>query len=206
MPTVGIVDYGMGNLRSVEKGLLKVGVDAELCADPGKLGSYDGLVLPGVGAFGDAIDHLRSRGMDSVLLEFIDSGRHLLGICLGLQLLFDYSEEHGRNRGLGVIPGRVIRLPDTVKVPHMGWNVLNINHDVPIFKGIASGSRFYFVHSFYCEPTGEEWTFGTTSYGLEFTCAAGRDNVWGLQFHPEKSSLLGLEILANFGRMVAEGL
>lgn len=204
MPTVGIVDYGVGNLRSVEKGLLKVGVDAELCADPGKLGSYDGLVLPGVGAFGDAIDHLRSRGMDSVLLEFIDSGRHLLGICLGLQLLFDYSEEHGMNQGLGVIPGRVMRLPDTVKVPHMGWNVLNIKRGVPLFKGIASGSRFYFVHSFYCDPAGEEWTIGTTSYGLEFTCAAGRDNVWGLQFHPEKSSLLGLEILANFGRMVSE--
>jgi len=203
MPQVGIIDYGMGNLRSVEKGLQKVGVDAELCGDPDRLPSYDGLVLPGVGAFGDAMENLKSRGVDRVILDYLDTGKQLLGICLGLQLLFDYSEEHGRSDGLGVIPGRVTRLPDKVKVPHMGWNVLDAREDVPIFAGIVPGSRFYFVHSFYCEPSDDSWTIGTTDYGLEFTCAAGRGNVWGLQFHPEKSSLLGLEILGNFGRMVA---
>jgi imidazole glycerol-phosphate synthase subunit HisH len=205
MPKVGIVDYGMGNLRSVQKGLQKVGAEAELCADPGQLNAFDGLILPGVGAFGDAMDNIRSRGLDKALKERISSGTQLLGICLGLQLLFDYSEEHGRNEGLGVIPGRVIRLPDGVKVPHMGWNVLNMKRDVPLFEGLSDGDRFYFVHSFYCEPTGEEWTIGTTPYGLDFTCAARNNNVWGLQFHPEKSSLLGLKILDNFKNMVAEG-
>jgi len=204
MPKVGIVDYGMGNLRSVEKGLQKVGAEAELCADPERLSAFDGLVLPGVGAFGDAIDNLRSRGLDKALIDYISNGGQFLGICLGLQLLFDYSEEHGRNEGLGVIPGRVLRLPSTVKVPHMGWNVLNKKKDIPLFKGLTDGSRFYFVHSFYCEPAGEEWTIGTTSYGLEFTCAARKANVWGVQFHPEKSSLLGLKILKNFSAMAAE--
>jgi len=206
MPVVGIVDYGMGNLRSVEKGLQKVGVESEHCSDPDRLDSFDGLVLPGVGAFGDAMNNLHNLGLDRGLLDYLDSGRHLLGICLGLQLLFEYSEEHGRNEGLGIIPGRVIRLPDTVKVPHMGWNVLGVKREVPLFAGVKPGSRFYFVHSFYCEPSDESWTIGSTDYGLEFTSAAGKDNVWGLQFHPEKSSLLGLEILGNFGKMVAESL
>ncbi len=205
MPRVGIIDYGMGNLRSVEKGLQKVGVEVTLCSEAEEFDSFDGLVLPGVGAFGDAMGHLRERGMDRALHHYIGSGRNLLGICLGLQMLFEYSEEHGRNEGLGVIPGKVRRLPGTVKVPHMGWNVLNVTRDVPLFEGVASGSRFYFVHSYYCEPSTDDWTIGTTPYGLEFTCAAGRENVWGLQFHPEKSSLLGLRILENFGRMVASG-
>jgi glutamine amidotransferase len=205
MPRVGIIDYGMGNLRSVEKGFQKVGVEAEICSNPEILGSYDALVLPGVGAFGDAMKNLKARGLASVLFDYIDSGRQLLGICLGMQLLFESSEEHGSHDGLGVIPGRVVRLPDGVKVPHMGWNVLNAKSDIPLFQGLNPGSRFYFVHSYYCEPSEDEWTIGTTPYGLEFTCAAGKGNVLGLQFHPEKSSLLGLEILRNFGRMVAEG-
>jgi glutamine amidotransferase len=163
-----------------------------------------GLVLPGVGAFGDAIGNLKSRGLDRALRDYISSGRQILGICLGLQLLFDYSEEHGRNEGMGVIKGRVIRLPDDVKVPHMGWNVLRIRQDIPLFEGLAEDSRFYFVHSFYCEPDEEKWVIGTTPYGLEFTCAARNANVWGVQFHPEKSSVLGLKILENFTAMVAE--
>jgi glutamine amidotransferase len=161
--------------------------------------------MPGVGAFGDAMNNLKSRGMDKALLDYIATGRHLLGICLGLQLMFDYSEEHGRNEGLGIIPGRVVRLPGGVKVPHMGWNVLNVTGEIPLFAGLQSGSRFYFVHSFYCEPDDDESTIGTTLYGIEFTCAARRGNVWGLQFHPEKSSVLGLDILRNFGDMVAAG-
>ncbi len=201
-PGIGIVDYGMGNLRSVEKGFDKVGVRAELCARPEELDEYDGLVLPGVGAFGDAMENLKRVGMADALIEYIDSGRQLIGICLGMQLLFTYSEEHGRSEGMGVIPGRVLRLPGEVKVPHMGWNVMNLSQDVSLFEGVDSGSRFYFVHSFYCLPDEPEWALGKTPYGVEFTSAVGRGNVWGVQFHPEKSSILGLEILRNFGRMV----
>jgi glutamine amidotransferase len=201
MACVGIIDYGMGNLRSVEKGLQKVGVDATVEVDPERLGDYDGLVLPGVGAFGDAMENLKSLGMDSAILDYIRTGRHLLGICLGMQLLLEYSEEHGRNVGLGVVPGGCLRLPDSVKVPHMGWNVLNIKRDNSLMEGLKENDRFYFVHSFYCAPSDPSWVIGTTDYGLEFACAIGKENVWGLQFHPEKSSLRGLEMLANFGRM-----
>lgn len=202
-PIVGIVDYGMGNLRSVEKGFEKVGVTAEVCSIPEKLTSYSGLVLPGVGAFGDAMGNLRSLGLMSALLEYIGSGRNLLGICLGMQLLLSYSEEHGRYEGLDIVPGRVIRLPESVKVPHMGWNFLDIKKETKLLKGIEGGSRFYFVHSFYCELKGEGSLIAATPYGLDFTSVLGRENVWGLQFHPEKSSLLGLKILKNFGAMVA---
>jgi len=201
-PVIGIVDYGMGNLRSVEKGFEKVGVAAEVCSIPEKFISYDGLVLPGVGAFGDAMENLKSLDMVRALYEYIDSGRNLLGICLGMQLFLSCSEEHGRSEGLDVIPGRVVRLPDTVKVPHMGWNVLDIKKGVPLLQGIESGMRFYFVHSFYCDPTDEESMIATTPYGLDFTSILWKGNVLGLQFHPEKSSLLGLRILENFGNMV----
>ena len=202
MTRVGIVDYEMGNLRSVEKGLEKVGVDAAICAEAESFDAFDGLVLPGVGAFGDAMENLKRLGMDEAIREYIATGRHLLGICLGMQLLLEYSEEHGRNEGLGIVPGGCLRLPDTVKVPHMGWNILNVTRENQLFEGLGQADRFYFVHSFYCAPSDGSWTIGTTDYGLEFACAFGRENVWGLQFHPEKSSRLGLEILANFGRMV----
>jgi glutamine amidotransferase len=202
-PVIGIVDYGMGNLRSVEKGFEKVGIAAEVCSIPDKFISYEGLVLPGVGAFGDAMENLKSLDMISALYEFIDSGRNMLGICLGMQLFLSYSEEHGRSKGLDVMPGRVVRLPDNVKVPHMGWNVLNIKKEGPLLQGIASGMRFYFVHSFYCEPTDEESIVASTPYGLDFTSILWRNNVWGLQFHPEKSSNIGLRILENFGNIVA---
>jgi glutamine amidotransferase len=202
MATVGIIDYGMGNLRSVEKGLEKVGVSTAICDKASSCDCYDGLVLPGVGAFKDAIDTLRRLELDRAIKEYIASGRHLLGICLGMQLLMEYSEEYGRNVGLGIVPGGCLRLPETVKVPHMGWNVLKIERPNALFDGLESGERFYFVHSYYCAPDDDEWIIGTTEYGLEFTCALGRENVWGLQFHPEKSSLLGLRILENFGRMV----
>jgi glutamine amidotransferase len=203
MALIGVIDYGMGNLRSVEKGLEKIGTTAEICGEARRFDSYRGLVMPGVGAFGDAMKNLEDRGMVGPLMSFIESGRPLLGICLGMQLLFDRSEEHGRFEGLGIIPGAVLRLPDTVKVPHMGWNVLRISRDVPLFEGIESGARFYFVHSFYCAPEDESAAIGITPYGLDFTSAAAVGNVWGLQFHPEKSSLLGLRILENFGRMVS---
>lgn len=202
MPRAGIIDYGMGNLRSVEKGLEKAGVASEICADPERLGSYDGLILPGVGAFRDAMENLTDLGMDRAIKDFVSTGRHLLGICLGMQLMLDYSEEHGRNEGLGMIGGGCLRLPDSVKVPHMGWNILKVKQQVPLFEGLSEGDRFYFVHSFYCAPTDEDVVIGTTDYGLEFACAIRKDNVWGMQFHPEKSSLLGLHILENFGRLI----
>lgn len=202
MAIVGIIDYGMGNLRSVEKGLQKVGVNAAICERAEECDWYDGLVLPGVGAFKDAIDTLRDLEMDTAIEQYIATGRHLLGICLGMQLLFEYSTEHGRNAGLGIIPGGCLRLPDEVKVPHMGWNVLDIKRPNSLFDGLDNGERFYFVHSFYCAPDDDSWTIGTSDYGIEFACAVGKENVWGLQFHPEKSSALGLHILANFGAMV----
>ena len=154
MPRVGIIDYGMGNLRSVEKGLQKVGVEAESLRRRRRvLTATTGLVLPGVGAFGDAMDHLRDRGMDRALLEYIERGRHLLGICLGLQLMFEYSEEHGRNEGLGIIPGRVTAASRHRQGASHGLERPEQRKaDVPLFDGIESGSRFYFVHSFYCEP------------------------------------------------------
>lgn len=200
--TIGIIDYGMGNLRSVEKGLQKVGAVTEICSDAKLLERYRGLVLPGVGAFADAMTNLRERGLDRAVLDCIGSGKQILGICLGMQLLFEYSDEHGRSEGLGIVPGGVVRLPATVKVPHMGWNVLHSRGEQPLFDGVEEGSRFYFVHSFYCDPSDESWVIGTTPYGLDFVSAAGSGNVWGLQFHPEKSSLLGLRILSNFSEMV----
>lgn len=202
-PVIGIVDYGMGNLRSVEKGLEKVGISAEVCSIPERFISYDGLVLPGVGAFGDAMENLRNLGMLSPLYEYIDSGRCLLGICLGMQLLLSYSEEHGRFEGLDVIHGRVVRLPDNVKVPHMGWNVLDIKKEVSLLQGIESNMRFYFVHSFYCDSVDDESLIATTPYGIDFMSILRKENVWGVQFHPEKSGMLGLRILENFGNMVA---
>lgn len=204
MSVTGVVDYGMGNLRSVQKGIEKAGFTADICSRPEALESYDGLVLPGVGAFGDAMDHLIGRDLAGALLDCVRRGRPLLGICLGMQLLFEYSEEHGHNEGLGVIPGGVHKLPNTVKVPHTGWNAVRFTGEPALFAGIESGSRFYFVHSFYCAPESEEWTIGETPYGLDFTSAIGKGNIWGLQFHPEKSSLLGLKILENFGSMVRE--
>ena len=203
-PVVGIVDYGMGNLRSVEKGFERVGVAVEVCSIPDKFISYAGLVLPGVGAFRDAMENLNSLDLVSALFEYIDSGRNLLGICLGMQLLLSNSEEHGRSEGLDVVPGRVVRLPDNVKVPHMGWNVIDIKKKVPLLQGIENGTRFYFVHSFYCEPVDEETQVAVTPYSLDFTSILRKGNVWGMQFHPEKSSLPGLRILENFGKMVVE--
>ena len=202
MVKVGVIDYGMGNLRSVEKGLQKAGVAAEVCSDPARFDYYDGLVLPGVGAFGDAMQNIKDRGIDAAVMEYVGSGRQLLWIFLGMQIMLEFSDEHGRSEGLGMVPGGCLMIPDVVKVPHMGWNILTVVKETPLFSGLAPGDRFYFVHSFYCAPADDSWVVGTTDYGLEFACAIGRDNVWGLQFHPEKSSLRGLKILSNFGKMV----
>lgn len=202
MPEIGIIDYGMGNLRSVEKGFERVGIDVQVLADPDLIRSHDGLVLPGVGAFGDAMRNLKAGGFVKPLLDYLERGGYLLGICLGMQVLLEYSEEHGKHRGLGIVPGRVKRLPDRVKVPHMGWNAVDTVRESPLLNGIPSGSRFYFVHSFHCEPFDSEWSVGLTPYGIDFTSALGKSRIWGVQFHPEKSSMLGLRVLRNFGDMV----
>ncbi|MDD3654078.1 MAG: imidazole glycerol phosphate synthase subunit HisH [Desulfotomaculaceae bacterium] len=199
---IAIIDYGMGNLRSVHKGFEKVGVEAIVAQSPGQVAEADGVVLPGVGAFADAMDNLCSLGMDAAVYRVIADRKPFLGICLGQQLLFELSEEWGLHQGLGIFPGRVRRLPDGQKVPHMGWNQVVIKQPDPLLAGIPGDSSFYFVHSYYVEPSQEELTLATTEYGVRFACIVGRGNIYGIQFHPEKSSALGLKILENFGRLV----
>ncbi|OPX88339.1 MAG: Imidazole glycerol phosphate synthase subunit HisH 1 [Pelotomaculum sp. PtaB.Bin104] len=199
---IAIIDYGMGNLRSVHKGFEKVGVEVIVSQSPGRVEESDGVVLPGVGAFADAMDNLRSSGMDAAIQRALADGKPFLGICLGQQLLFEVSEEWGLHQGLGIFPGRVRRLPEGLKVPHMGWNQVEIKQHDPLLAGIPDGSSFYFVHSYYVDPAQEELTLAVTDYGVRFSSIVGRGNVYGIQFHPEKSSTLGLKILENFGRLV----
>ena len=198
---IAVIDYGMGNLRSVQKGFEKVGFAAEITADPNTVRKADKVVLPGVGAFGDAMKNLRDAGMIEVIRETVKAGKPFLGICLGLQLMFDTSEEGGFHQGLGIFPGRVRLLPPGLKVPHMGWNQIEIQKADPILKGIPEGSAFYFVHSFYVDPADPKVTTTLTEYGIRFTSIASSENVFGIQFHPEKSSSLGLHILKNFGEL-----
>ncbi|MBC7104943.1 MAG: imidazole glycerol phosphate synthase subunit HisH, partial [Firmicutes bacterium] len=190
------------NLRSVQKGFERAGYPALLARDPASLAAARGLVLPGVGAFGDAMRRLRAAGLVPAIERAVAEGRPLLGICLGQQLLFEESEEWGPAGGLGLLRGRVRRLPPGVKVPHMGWNGVAIRRPSALLEGIPDGSLFYFVHSYYVEPVQEDLVVGTTDYGLPFASVVAWGNVFGTQFHPEKSGALGLRILANFGRLV----
>lgn len=192
----------MGNLRSVARGFEKTGANVEVTADPQVLRKAAGVVLPGVGAFSDAMRNLKSHGLVEAIYDIINAGTPFLGICLGLQLLFESSEEWGTTTGLGVFPGRVRRLPPGLKIPHMGWNTLSFKKPCPLFKNIPEHAAFYFVHSYYVEPDDPELTVFTTGYGTEFTSVAAKANVYGIQFHPEKSSALGLRILENFGGLV----
>ncbi|MDF9407228.1 imidazole glycerol phosphate synthase subunit HisH [Pelotomaculum isophthalicicum JI] len=199
---IAIIDYGMGNLRSVHKGFEKVGVKTVVVDSPGQVDEADGVVLPGVGAFADAMTNLRSAGMDGAIHRAVAAGKPFLGICLGQQLLFETSEEWGINEGLGIFPGRVRRLPEGLKIPHMGWNQLEIQRPDPLLAGIPDRSSFYFVHSYYVDPAEKELALALTEYGVHFACIVGKGHVYGIQFHPEKSSSLGLKILENFGRVV----
>lgn len=194
-----IVDYGMGNLRSVEKALSAVGGRPRISADAEAVRRAGRLVLPGVGAFGDAMANLERAGLDEALREAARAGTPLLGLCLGLQLLFTHSEEFGSHRGLGLIPGHVrsFRAPG-LRVPHIGWNQVEDLRPDPLFRGIADGSYFYFVHSLYVEPDAGEHVLARTVYGHPFCSVAGRDNVRGAQFHPEKSHDIGKRLLENF--------
>ena len=197
---LAIVDYQMGNLRSVQKGFERVGHGAIITADPAELATAEKIVLPGVGAFQDAMAELRRRELVEPILAAIDAGKPFLGICLGLQLLFDVSHEDGRHEGLGVIPGEVVRfsVPADHKVPHMGWNQLEIRRRPPILAGIADGAHFYFVHSYYVAPRDESVIATTTSYAEPFCSSVWRENIYATQFHPEKSQKDGLQILKNF--------
>jgi glutamine amidotransferase len=205
---ITIIDYGMGNLRSVQKGFEKVGFSAEVTADPRVVEQADRLVLPGVGAFKDCMDNLRQGDFIDAIHGHIASGRPFLGICLGLQLLFSASEEFGCHQGLGIIPGRVRRFADDMqvagerlKVPHMGWNQVAIERPSPLLRGVGDGSAVYFVHSYYVDPDDESVIATTTDYGQRFCSSIWRDNVMATQFHPEKSQQVGLHILKNFGEL-----
>ncbi|MGD8624786.1 MAG: imidazole glycerol phosphate synthase subunit HisH [Anaerolineae bacterium] len=201
-PAVVIVDYGVGNLRSVQKALERVGAGATIQSDPAALDPAQGVVLPGVGAFGDGMAQLRARGLVEPLLRQVGQGKPLLGICLGMQLLFEESEEMGRHPGLGLLPGRVVRFPENdLKVPHVGWNRLRFAGH-PLLAGIPPGAYAYFVHSYYARPQAPGDVLATTDYGLAFASVVGRGRVWGAQFHPEKSQEVGLRLLANFCRLV----
>ena len=207
-----IVDYGMGNLRSVHKGFEKVGFPAVVTQDPGSIRKASGLVLPGVGAFKKAMENLTELGLVEPIKEFIAGGKPFLGICLGLQLLFSESEEFGMQSGLGIFAGRVVRFPfsnpgspptrDSLKVPHMGWNAVQLQKRVPILEGIEDGVHFYFVHSYYPSPDDRDIVATTTDYGGEFVSSISRGKLFACQFHPEKSQAVGLKILRNFGTLV----
>jgi glutamine amidotransferase len=198
-----VVDYGMGNLRSVQKGFEKVGAPAVISRDPDTVRNAERLVLPGVGAFPECMKNLARYDLVEPILEFLRSGRPFLGICLGLQLLFDESEEFGTHEGLKVIRGRVKAFDRHMglKIPHMGWNRVYYSKQTPLFQGIKDGSFFYFVHSFYVVPDDALETAGETDYGIRFACAVSQDSVFAVQFHPEKSQKIGLRVLENFASL-----
>lgn len=199
---IAIIDYGMGNLRSVYRGFLKAGVQVAVVENPDLVDGADGVVLPGVGAFADAMVNLRAAGMVGAIQRAVAAGKPLLGICLGQQLLFEASEEWGHHKGLGIFPGQVRRLPEGLKVPHMGWNQIEIIRPDPLLAGIPDLSSFYFVHSYAVYPADKDIILTMTEYGIRFASIVGKGKVYGIQFHPEKSSSLGLKILENFGRVV----
>jgi len=200
---IKIIDYGVGNLRSVHKALESLGYTAEVTSDPGKIKEARGLILPGVGAFGDAMSSLKQSGLLEVVLEEIKKGKPFLGICLGLQLLLGESEEWGEStKGLGLFAGKVKRLPAGLKIPHMGWNQLSFPREHPLFQGVEENSFVYFVHSYYVDPEDKDTIIATTSYGMDVPAALCRDNICAVQFHPEKSGSIGLQILKNFGEMI----
>jgi glutamine amidotransferase len=199
---IAIIDYGMGNLRSVEKGFLNVGMDAKVVTDPKAVDNAKAVVLPGVGAFRDCMRNLERASLIEPITRAIQKGKPYLGICLGLQVLFTESEEFGIYKGLDILKGKVVRFQVNLKVPHMGWNNVKILRRPPIFNGINDESFFYFVHSFYVAPDDNDVVAATTEYGVTFTSMVWKENIFATQFHPEKSQETGLCILRNFGDFV----
>jgi len=203
---IAIVDYGVGNLRSVQKAFEYLACETVVTSDPVLIGQADGIVLPGVGAFGDAMVSLRRQGLLQPLKLFAASGRPFLGICLGMQLLFSVSEEHGQHVGLGIIPGHVRRMHGEYKIPHVGWNELKIRQAHPLLQGLADGDHAYFVHSYYVEPLDPGVVIATTDYFQEVPAAVAQGSVMGMQFHPEKSAHVGLRMLERFADLCTQGV
>ncbi len=201
---IAVVDYGMGNLRSVSKALEHVGAKVKVSDRAQDLKEASGIVLPGVGAFKDAVRNLKGKGLWEAIVKEVERGKPLLGICLGLQLLFEKSYEFGKNEGFGFIKGEVVKfeLPKEYKIPHMGWNQVYRRKESSLLKGIKEGDFFYFVHSYYVKPKERETTLTETDYGIYFTSSVEKENVFGVQFHPEKSQRVGLKLLENFLRIV----
>ncbi len=200
---IGIIDYEIGNLRSVQRAIERVGGQAKLVRTPEELSRVDKIVLPGVAAFADAMDELRSQELIEPLKEAIGSGKPYLGFCLGLQLLFDSSCEDGEHAGLGILPGKVVRfdfssMSDPLAVPHMGWNQITRRTPAPMLAGVDNGAHVYFAHSYYVAPSDDCLIASQTDYGVKFTSAVWRDNIFATQFHPEKSQSVGLRIMRNF--------
>ena len=207
---IAVIDYGMGNLRSVQKALEFVGAKVIVTHDPDLILSADSVVLPGVGAFKDCMANLNKLSLIDPIRKFIDSGKPFLGICLGLQVLFEESEEYGPVPGLGILPGKVVKFIDgssdtrkgpQIKIPHMGWNQIKVKKNAPLFAGVGNSPYFYFVHSYYVVPEDPEMVATVTHYGIEFVSGIQHKNIYAFQFHPEKSQTLGLSILEQFSNL-----
>ena len=200
MNDVVLIDAGTGNLRSVQKALEAVGANVLRTDDPKKVVSGGRVVLPGVGAFGDFMSGLRARGLEEAVNDTVQRGIPLLGICVGMQALFEVGEEMGEHKGLGLLQGKVVKFADSlsVKIPHTGWNQLEAKNDARLFDQVDAGAYVYFNHSYYCQPQNSSDILATTDYGINYACAVQRENIFGVQFHPEKSQAIGLKILKNF--------
>ena len=198
---IAIIDYGMGNLRSVEKAFQFLGFTAKVVDNPAETTNASHLVLPGDAAFGDAMRNLNNGGWVEYIEQGIKSGKPFLGICVGLQLMFEESEEMGTHKGLGLLPGKCTRFPAGERIPQIGWNQIDIQRETPLLDGVPTGSFFYFVHSYYVTTENIDERIATTDYGLDYTSVAGRYGLYGVQFHPEKSQDRGLRILKNFAQM-----
>lgn len=201
MSRVAIIDYGVGNLRSVEKAFAATDCEAIVSSDEKDLRAAGKLVLPGVGAFGACMRALSERGFDALVRERVEQGTPLLGVCVGMQLLFEESDEFGATPGLGLLKGKVRRFGDELVVPHVGWNRVTARQSHALLNDVANGSFFYFVHSYYCEPEDQSVIAGETEYGLKYASVVAKDNICGVQFHPEKSQDAGLKLLNNFARL-----
>jgi imidazole glycerol-phosphate synthase subunit HisH len=200
MNDVILIDAGTGNLRSVQKALETVGAKVERTDEPQKVLPGNRIVLPGVGAFGDFMSGLRTRGLEEAIRHVVSRGVPLLGICVGMQALFDVGEEQGEHTGLGLLAGKVVRFAESpsVKVPHTGWNQLEFGKETPLFRGVQPGAYAYFNHSYYCQASNPADVIATTDYEINYACAVHHENIFGVQFHPEKSQAVGLRILKNF--------
>lgn len=195
---IAILDYGAGNLFNAQKAVQALGYDSIITDDAATIRNAEKLILPGVGAFPDAMQNLRQRGLDMLIRQQMQEGKYLLGICLGMQLLFDHSDEMGGDHGLGLIPGKVRKICTSYKIPHMGWNQLTYHTPHAVFNGIPEGESVYFVHSFCADVENEADLIASTWYGERITAAVARENVIGMQYHPEKSSRIGMQMLKNF--------